>query len=462
MTSSTRSEPTASPFSSDPNTLLDLAIGHAPQDWAPAIAPGSHLDRSGFRFLHRPLLLPAHTVRQFGEDLRAITRLLMALPRRRYGDNVGAASDAVGQDHAKRDLIDRYSARPVPAFGRVDAYHDGTGLKIMEFNASSSAGGLDWASALVGAYRQQPRFAEFAREHGLHAVDIVDEITAALCAYWTNAHPDGDPTGLRVALVEGAGGVAAFGDSWQRLAEQFTERGLNASLVELPDLDVSADGVRLHGERVDVIYRLFDLGQAAATPQQSAAASALREAHEAGAVLIWTPFEAELHRHKVWLARLWDRAGSALSDEEFELVQRVLPWTVEVTASTPAEQPTLWERLRDDQHNLVIKPGDGFGGVGIIFGWRVARVEWLAALERLAQTGGIVQERVPPRAEPIRDPATGEIGEWDACWGLFWTPDGFGGGGARLVPRGESLAIPRERKRMTALFSYDETRADTW
>jgi hypothetical protein len=163
----------------------------------------------------------------------------------------------------------------------------------------------------------------------------------------------------------------------------------------------------------------------------------------------------------VWLGRLWDRTGSGLSDEEFDLVQRVLPWTVEVTSRTPAREPALWERLRDDQRNLVIKPGDGFGGVGIIFGWRVARVEWLAALDRLAETGGIVQERVPPRAELIRDPLTGETQEWDACWGLFWTPDGFGGGGARLVPRGESLAIPRARKRMTALFSYDSG-AQTW
>ncbi|HEY2701724.1 MAG TPA: hypothetical protein VGJ45_40135 [Pseudonocardiaceae bacterium] len=461
MTSSTRSEWAASPFSSDPNTLLDLAVAQDPQEWAPVITPGSHLARSGFRFLHRPLLLPANTVRRFGADLRAITRLLMALPRRRYGDDITTASAAVGQDRAKRDLIDRYSARPVPAFGRVDAYHDGTGLKILEFNASSSAGGLDWASALIAAYAEQPRFAEFARTHDLHAVDVVDEVTATLRAYWSRSHPGADPARLRVALVEGAGGVEAFGDSWQRLAEQFSARGLDASLVELPDLDVSDEGVRLDGELLDVVYRLFDLGQASATPALAERARALREAHEAGAVLVWTPFEAELHRHKVWLGRLWDRTGSGLSDEEFDLVQRVLPWTVEVTSRTPAREPALWERLRDDQRNLVIKPGDGFGGVGIIFGWRVARVEWLAALDRLAETGGIVQERVPPRAELIRDPLTGETQEWDACWGLFWTPDGFGGGGARLVPRGESLAIPRARKRMTALFSYDSG-AQTW
>jgi uncharacterized circularly permuted ATP-grasp superfamily protein len=65
----------------------------------------------------------------------------------------------------------------------------------------------------------------------------------------------------------------------------------------------------------------------------------------------------------------------------------------------------LLEFIRKNQKNLVMKPSDEYGGMGVTLGWEVEKKDWERAMEqalpdgKAAKTHGawIVQERIPMR-----------------------------------------------------------------
>jgi hypothetical protein len=419
--------------------------------------PGRHpeLAERGFTYLHRPLLFGQAETERFERDLLTVTGLLTELPGRVFGGDVELTCRELGIDPAKADLIGAFSRRPVPSFGRIDAYHDGGSLKILEFNATSAAGGQEWVSVLGRAYREYASFSRFAAARGLYTYDTVRLLAESLRKAHAEAGGTGDPT---IALVEGEGGLSKYGRAWHPLHRQLLELGLNCHVCEIQDLHIKPGRISVNGSRVDILYRVYGLGQALETPRIRELAGQVARAHEDGDVTLWTPYETEVHRNKRWLARLSDRGlGAGLTQAEQSAVDRVLPWTRELTERVRADEPELWQRFLAEQRELVIKPGDGFGGQGITFGWQVDADRWAAALTECAAIGGVVQRRVNPRVERIVDPATGTPREWEACWGLFWLPGGFAGGGARLVPHGSPADADRASKRMAGLYIVPES-----
>lgn len=409
------------------------------------------LEGLGYGWLHRPLFLPREELDRLGSDLLRVVDLLASLPQRLFDGDVPRTCAALGIPAAKAELIGGLSPKGTPRFGRIDAYHDGEALRVLEFNATSCAGGQEWVSPLTRAAQAFPAFRDFAAGYGLDWVDPVDLLADEL----RRAAADIGAADPVVAIVEGPGGLAVYGRAWHGLHGLLQARGLDTRIAEITDLEFRDGQALLAGERVDIVYRVFDLAQVVDHPQARRATELLRDSHEAGRLVLWLPLETEIHRNKRWLAYLSDpRLGLRLDPEERALVDRLLPWTRALDPDTARTDPELWQLVLADREHLVLKPDDGYGGQGITFGWTVEQQEWEQAVDEAAARGSIAQRRVVPRTEWILDPTTGRLDAWDVCWGLFWMPSGFGGGGGRLVPAGEPVTIDSGRKRRAGLYHY--------
>ncbi|WP_338675997.1 hypothetical protein V1460_25760 [Streptomyces sp. SCSIO 30461] len=174
-------------------------------------------------------------------------------------------------------------------------------------------------------------------------------------------------------------------------------RGLDAAFFEPEDL---LDGLGLPGRaRYPVGLRHFlpvnwrDWG-IDSTPARRAA--------EEG-VLMLAPDSAFLLQNKKVLA--WMSEGRPWFDAaDRAFLDRHLPWT-RVVADAPvyyrgqrADLPRILLSRRDD---MVLKPADGYGGLGIVVGRATSAADWERAVDDALNGHWIAQEYVEPDAEPM-------------------------------------------------------------
>lgn len=404
-----------------------------------AAAPGSRLGRAVEQaerlpslaawdgaYLDRPLFLPEAGLRAFAEDLSRVVELLLALPGRLFGGDLGRFAAAVGVE-GERSALMRRLGTPPPAGGRADVYHDGTAYRLLEIGIGSELGGWDRSGEVPRAFLRDEAFAAFAAERRLGYTHSPTLLADAL-----RQAAGGEPV---VALVEGPGALAEWAGTWSPLREALRGAGLRCHLGELGDLTVRGGRAYLAGDRIDVLFRCFDTDQLLGDADATAQAERLFRLHESGGLLLWTPLESNLFCEKGGLALL--SAGDACSAAERALIDRVLPWTRLLTRDSPDD---LIDECRARRDRLILKPGGLYGGYGVVPGWERTDAEWREALREAAATGGVVQERIAPRAEPVARPGAAEE-PWHAVYGFYYTPAGYAGVHARVAPAGHSSVI---------------------
>ncbi|MFD4141271.1 hypothetical protein [Streptomyces sp. NPDC058572] len=385
----------------------------------------------GHRLLPRPFFIDEGPMRAFADDIRSVFDLLTQLPDRLFDGDLGAYCTALGIPGRQAALMRRFAGgEPVP-YGRADIYHDGTSFKLLEFNVGSELGGADRAEiqrALLGV----PEFRSFAEAHRLSYVHTGERIAAALRAAAAPLPGGADPV---VALVEGDGGLAPYLHLVHSFQEMMQRLGIDLRIGEVGGIREKDGRLLLDGTPVDVVLRYFSAAQTVRTPGGEEAVEPILRAHEEGRVVLFTTFQSSLFANKGCLALLSDERGrGAFTAAEVELIDRVLPWTRELT-------PALVEHCRQNRERLIVKPRADFAGSGIHVGWELSDRDWATVLQESAGGGFIAQERVVPRREPVVSPDTGRTEDWMAAWDVFLTPDGYAGSHIRALPYGAGAVV---------------------
>lgn len=417
--------------------------------------PPRYLDCFGDRMMPRPFFVPEDEIRGSAEDLVALFELLVSLPGRLFGGDLRAYCAALGFDDRQTALMLRLGGGRPALFGRSDLYHDGSALKLLEFNVGSQLGGIDQCQVLPALLAVEP-FAAFAAEHGLGYVHTGERIAAALRAA---AAPVTGGAGPVVALLEANGAMEPLLPLLLSFQEMLGGQGLDVRLGEVGQVREAGGKLLLDGAPVDVVLRYFSVNQLCRDPHGPEAAEPVFRAHEAGGTVLLTTMESFLYANKGCLSLLSDpRRRPAFTDAERETVDRVLPWTRDLAAGPTdvgGETVDLVDWCRANRDRLILKPRDEFGGHGIVVGWTVSDAEWDEAVtDRLAR-GYVVQERVVQRREPVVDPGTGRLEDWVAAWSAFVTPDGYAGSHVRALPADQTGIIGRGANaatRVTGVF----------
>ncbi|HEY7144584.1 MAG TPA: hypothetical protein VH637_10075 [Streptosporangiaceae bacterium] len=398
--------------------------------------PGSDLLNALYRgrFLSRPVFTGAAERAALHADLDNIRTALASLPGRRFGGDLAAFARAAGLTGVQADAVQRSRSTTVTALTRADLYTDGDGFRLLELNMGSAIGGIDNADLCRGLLAH-PVLAGFAAEHGLGYVDTMAEQVATIFAE-TGAEPGSVPV---IALADWPGHYAAFSPYLHKLAVRWRALGLDARPCHVGELEAGRGPVRLRGERVDIIFRLF-LIEHLLEPDGPALIGPVLAAAERGAVAMFTPLDTELYGSKAALAMLGDEQGRALcTASERASLDRILPWT-RLVAPGPARLPgggqgDLIEYAVTAQRDLVLKPALLGGGRGVVLGDSpgCGPAQWRDQLAAAAREPYVIQQRIRPEPELFPGP-DGALVPWVVTWGPFTLGCGFGGIYTRAVP----------------------------
>jgi hypothetical protein len=421
--------------------------------------PPEYARSYGRQLLDRPLFAAADELSGFAADLAQTFAALVAAPGLLFDGDLGRYCSALGMDDRLAGFMLRGATGAPPLHGRADAYHDGSGFRMLEFNLGSELGGADFAQLNRG-YLGVPAFAEFAGEHGLGFADTVERLAGALRRAAEPVTGGRDPV---VALLEGTGGFGSYGHIYTSLREAMAQRGIEMHIGEIHQSGERNGKITLDGVPADVVLRFFVSDDLARSPSGEQDLDRILRADLAGKTVLFTPLEAGMLASKGSLALLHEpRLAAQLTAGQRAAIDRVVPWTRLLRGGPwqrPDERADLLAYCRARRESLVLKPGVGYGAVGAHVGWRTPQAEWDAVLADCAGGDYVAQWRVVPAAEPVTDPDTGETADWHANWGIFVDAGGYAGAFVRALKPGDGSVISYSNPgtRGTCVFSCPGT-----
>jgi hypothetical protein len=386
----------------------------------------------GNRLLRRPLFADRRELDAFAADATAIFDLIVSLPERLFGDDLFAYCAAIQMPFDLVPVALRgYSRGTEPMYGRADMYHDGTRFQLLEFNITSMLGGVDRGGEIPRLVAETEAFRRFIGDRHVGFVHPAQRLAATLRKL---AAPLADGRDPAIAMLQLRRLPPHSDDYLGRLSLRQLLRGfgINARLGFLDEVEERNGRLYLADGPIDVVLRLFACYEMLAEPGGRQLAEPVFRAVEQGGVVLWTPLTSMLFMNKRCLALLSEpRYHERFSAQELAVIDRVVPWTRCLDASTEPARLAQWQR---DKDNLVIKPGSSHSGEGFVAGWLSTEQEWARALASAAKVGAVVQRRLVPHKEPVVSPDSGEPEHWHAAWGMFLTPAGYAGTYIRSLP----------------------------
>ncbi|MFI1164450.1 hypothetical protein ACH4UM_12690 [Streptomyces sp. NPDC020801] len=416
----------------------------------------SHIPASfqnAHELLCRPLFADRKAMDALGSDVKSMFDIIISLPERLFDGDLGRYCSAIGIDEQRTALISRLRNVEPPRSGRADLYRDGSAFKLLEFNVNTGLGGADMVEVHRALMAAEP-FAGFAREFNLDYTDTMAARADLLRDAAATVSGGREPV---IAAIEADGGISAWVNGFRSIQHSMARYGIQLVLGELGQLKQKNGRVYLDGEPLDLILRYFMVDQLIDDASGQAAYEMICRVHEQGKLVLHTPPTSHLFNDKAALALLSDRRYlNSFSGAEQELIDRMLPWTRllrEGWTRFNDERVDLMSFSIEHQQELILKPGAGFAGNGVVAGWETERREWVNLLRRSAGGPFIIQHRVDPTPELIVDPDSGRLEHILPAWGVFFSENGYDGGFVRAATNPKTSITGGPGTRRTGLFT---------
>jgi hypothetical protein len=403
--------------------------------------------------LQRPLFHQQSLVDQLAADITVLVRILERLPEQCFADSY-ACLRAQGVSTRAADLVLNGCVGDLFTHVRADVIQSAGVFKVIEINFGSGIGGIE-VSKINRALMAEERFAAFARHAGISYTDTPKAIADQLCEVSWNVVGTKTPT---VAIVLPTGSSYSVSS----VVEELRRQGVEALYAELKDVTEWQEKIYLRDETpVDLVFRYFFTKDLLEDPEGTSMLQMFARAHKVGKTAFFTSLDDDLYGRKTALAFLREpEIWATLSAAEQAVVDRRVPWTRLLgtdygTVSNVRRQDLMRECIsRKDE--LVLKPGDGTGSIGVVFGSDTPGLLWRQLVMSKQATNYVVQDRVIPDDEIIVDPDTGIREPWQIVWGVFVTDTGYAGTFTRGRRSADNGIIdgPGEHTRPGCAFTY--------
>jgi len=354
--------------------------------------------------VHCPFLRPYFLSPQDEERVRRVAETLAAIAER---ITVSALEN--------NSLFEQFHLRPeeerlarLPAgFGpastasRLDAFLLPESMKFTEYNGESPAGS-GYSESLSDIFRELPVMQEFARRFEVQSYPLGAKLLDALVQTYVDW--GGQSQRPRMAIVDWK--EVPTWNEFEILKERFERMGVPVVLSDPRELEFDGKQLLAKGKRIDLVYRRILINDIVAKPAEC---EALVKAYAAGAACVANNFRCKIPHVKAFFGVLTDEKNAALfSSQEREIIHRHVPWTrvvQDVRTEHRGKPIELLEYIRKNRKNLVLKPSDEYGGMGVTLGWEANAKDWENTIEKAlpgvkkAKAHGcwIVQERIPMR-----------------------------------------------------------------
>jgi hypothetical protein len=354
------------------------------------------------RRVHCPFLRPYFLSPADEQRVRLVSETIAAVAERVTAAALNNNS-LFAQFHLRpeEERLARLPAGPGPAStaSRLDAFLLPESLKFTEYNGESPAG-AGYSETLSDIFRKLPVMGEFAKRYEVHSYPLSAKLLDALMT--TYVEWGGTAKRPQMAIVDWK--EVPTWSEFEILQERFETMGVPVVLADPRELEFDGKQLAAKGKKIDFVYRRVLINDIVARPDECAA---LVKAYEARTVCVANNFRCKIPHVKAFFAVLTDAKNAALfSAEEREVIRRHVPWTrvvQDVKSDYNGKPIELLKYIRKRRNDLVLKPSDEYGGMGVTLGWETDAKHWERAMEQ-ALPGGekakvhgcwIVQERIP-------------------------------------------------------------------
>jgi hypothetical protein len=261
-----------------------------------------------------------------------------------------------------------------PAIARPDVVIHGDDITMVEPNAGSSCGSRIADADLLGRFfESSPVLSDIISKNGARRFDITDTLIRHMKSMLTAA--DNTSANPLAVVTEFR---AEFGRGPHRLAREMRRHGIRAEAVAVEDLDVSETGIAYGGERCALIYR-FAAEEPDPVGNYPLLAPILAAARR-GEVLIIDDLDDTIAQNKTILAPLSEELDDGhLPRQLSEELAAFVPWCrilEERYVHIEGERVDLPEWCAKNREDLVLKPGAGYRGIGVLIGDQTEPACW--------------------------------------------------------------------------------------
>ena len=280
---------------------------------------------------------------------------------------------------------------------RLDAYVTETGFKFLEYNAESPAG--------VGDQMQLEKLLS-SLEHNAELLDRYahwwPEPHRFLVSSLVNAYIEtgGQEHHPHVAIIDWAG--VATESEFHVLKRCFDREGFPTVIADPRDLTFERGRLRVGEFPIDIVYKRVVIHEFL---ERLGTDNPLVKAYAAGAVCMANSFRSKVAHKKAGFAILSNPEFEHLFDrEQLDIIRQHVPWTRVVSSDVTTYEGTeidLFDFMRAEKEQLVLKPNDDYGGHGVFIGWEMTADEWEQAIALTFERPYVVQERVEVQKQQL-------------------------------------------------------------
>jgi hypothetical protein len=349
------------------------------------------------------------------------------------------------------DLLDALLARG-------DFILTSSGFKCLEYNISGNIGGIEipiWQSF----YLNNPFIAKFLKEHNLRRKN--ENFTRLFFTYLVQASArrvsfTGNEINIAIAedeanpiTVEKTGAAEIYREVLQKWPGQ---PGGQVIFCNYEQLNL-VDGLLFYDNKR--IHILVEKYAGAVTP-------GILNSFKQGHLSLFNGPVTGLMSNKLGLAVLSENEDSPLfSLQEREAIKKYIPWsrkTVPGDTIYKGQKINLEDFTRSNREALILKPGMGYGGEGVLVGKNTPVEEWEQCVNTaFAGRKWLVQEYV--ESVPLIYQLDREsYGIHDAVWGFIVLGSQYGDGFLRLLPRDDNRGVinVKQGASLSVIFEVNE------
>jgi hypothetical protein len=393
-----------------------------------------------------PLFIDRHTRDTFEEAAVKVFNLVKSIPRRvfsfdpyRIGDYYHIPGEQV------KGFMPGTSERHIEGLlGRGDFVFSPSGLKCLEFNATSLGGWQlpTWEALAL----QNLLIAEFIDIHHLkiNNKNLFSALFDHLIGIAREFFPQEDEINIAIVIFH-PGLVASMGvyDRYlnhlylAQLQTRNQEKRVTGRIMfcTFQQMRITNDCLYYQNQKIHII---IDYSDREISPE-------FLSTFKPGNVLIFNGPVSNIIANKFCLSLLSELEDSELFGfEERKTIKEHIPWTRKMSpglTTYKGEEINLEDFVRANREQLVLKPAIGHGGEGVIIGGHSHTGEWQEMVTgAFHQRRWIVQERIQSHRFLFQ---WGENGceECEAALGMFVYGSKLGGVFMRILPRDHSKGV---------------------
>ncbi|UCH95168.1 MAG: hypothetical protein JSV88_33670 [Candidatus Aminicenantes bacterium] len=387
-----------------------------------------------------PTFINQETKKKMKEAAVNVFNLIKTIPQRLFNYDVGKISRYYGFSEGDSTLmlygVNHGHMRHL--LGRGDfIFSPSAGFKCLEFNIQGNLGGWE-LDELEPLYINTPVISEFLEAYHLQLRKnkffsiLMDHLSASAREYFgDNIH---GKVNAAIVFREYLKGLSKSQDSFLKELVNYLHQVKNKDVIGevvfcgLNQLQVPENKVMLEDKPIHMMIQRFT----GHVPLE------LMKVVKDGNLIIFNGQVSLLLTNKLNLALLSQHQDSdVFSPEEKEIIREHIPWTRKIIPGETTygrEKVNLENFILSNREQLVMKPGEGYGGHDVIVGFNTPAAQWKQQLEQvLSEKNWVVQEYVP--SFPYLYQAGDEgCAAHHAVWGLFVFGCRYAGGFVRILP----------------------------